>query len=307
MPIFINDGNNLSEISEVPFKLEKDIQLLVEKNLKKIFGLDFVKTEFMFNGLRIDTLGFDKESNAFVIIEYKRDRNFSVIDQGFAYLSLLLNNKAEFILAYNELSNTILKKDDVDWSQSKVMFIAPSFTEYQKQAIGFKDLPIELWEVTQYSNKTILFNKIKTPERNESISKVSSKNELVSKVTREIKAYTEQYIFEKFASKKTIELYQEIKQRIFTLGTNIDVIARQQYIAFRTKSNFVYVNFARSKLHLDLPLRIDNLEDPKQIARNMEGVGHHGGGYSRVTLTESSQIPYIFGIIQQAYEKSNKN
>lgn len=32
-----------------------------------------------------------------MIIEYKRDKNFSVIDQGYAYLSLMLNNKADFI------------------------------------------------------------------------------------------------------------------------------------------------------------------------------------------------------------------
>jgi hypothetical protein len=44
-------------------------------------------------GFRIDTLAFDKESSAFIIIEYKKDRNFSVVDQGVAYLNLMLNNK----------------------------------------------------------------------------------------------------------------------------------------------------------------------------------------------------------------------
>ncbi len=49
-----------------------------------------VKSEFQLNNLRIDTLAFDKESNSFVIIEYKRGVNFSVIDQGYAYLALLI-------------------------------------------------------------------------------------------------------------------------------------------------------------------------------------------------------------------------
>jgi hypothetical protein len=44
--------------------------------------------------LRIDTLAFDNESKAFVIIEYKKDRNFSVVDQGMAYLNLMLNKKS---------------------------------------------------------------------------------------------------------------------------------------------------------------------------------------------------------------------
>ena len=89
--------NKLEYIKEKPFKLEKEIQDLTEHNLNTILGLDFVKSEFALNNFRIDTLAFDKEANAFVIIEYKRDKNFSVIDQGYAYLSLMLNNKADFI------------------------------------------------------------------------------------------------------------------------------------------------------------------------------------------------------------------
>ena len=94
--------NNLEYIKEKPFKLEKEIQQLTEKNLKTILGLDYVKSEFAINNFRIDTLAFDREANAFVIIEYKRDKKFSVIDQGYAYLSLMLNNKADFILEFNE-------------------------------------------------------------------------------------------------------------------------------------------------------------------------------------------------------------
>jgi hypothetical protein len=69
----------------------------------------------------------DNESKAFVIIEYKNDRNFSVVDQGMAYLSFMLNNKADFILEYNESphSSPNLKREEVDWSQSRTIFISP--------------------------------------------------------------------------------------------------------------------------------------------------------------------------------------
>ena len=42
---------------------------------------ELIKSEFALNNLRIDTLAYDNENSSFVIIEYKRDRNFSVIDQ----------------------------------------------------------------------------------------------------------------------------------------------------------------------------------------------------------------------------------
>ena len=94
--------DSLELVKEDDFKLEKEIQKLTEGNLETIFGLDFVKSEFSLNNFRIDTLAFDKSASSFVVIEYKRDKNFSVIDQGYAYLSLMLNNKADFILEYNE-------------------------------------------------------------------------------------------------------------------------------------------------------------------------------------------------------------
>ena len=102
MPIYNVIKDTLTEISEIAFELEKTIQYLVERNIQTIYNINFVTSEFELDGLRIDSLGFDNDSKSFIIIEYKKDKNFSVIDQGYAYLSLLLNNKAEFILKYNE-------------------------------------------------------------------------------------------------------------------------------------------------------------------------------------------------------------
>ncbi len=70
------------------------------------FWFDFVKSEFQLNDLRMDTLAFDKETKSFVIVEYKKSSTFSVIDQGYAYLALLLNNKADFIWSTMNLKKT---------------------------------------------------------------------------------------------------------------------------------------------------------------------------------------------------------
>src|SRR3989338_9448553 len=173
MPIYKQRGNILISIKEKPTDLEKTTQHIMENNLHEIFGLDFVCTEFPLNNFRIDTLAFDAETKSFVIIEYKRDRSFSVIDQGYAYLALLLNNKADFVLAYNEKNNKSLAKSDIDWSQSKVIFIASSFTRYQQEAIGFQNLPIELWEFKKYDENLVSFNEIRASEKNENIATIT--------------------------------------------------------------------------------------------------------------------------------------
>ena len=67
MPIFSIEKGSLKEISQKSIELEKDIQGMVEKNLDTVFGVEFVTSEFALNELRVDTLGFDKESRSFPI------------------------------------------------------------------------------------------------------------------------------------------------------------------------------------------------------------------------------------------------
>ena len=242
------NSNKLELIKENPFKLEKEIQTLTEKNLKLIFGLDFVKSEFSLNNFRIDTLAFDHDASAFVIIEYKRDKNFSVIDQGYAYLSLMLNNKADFILEYNECGQSVLKRNDVDWSQSKVIFVSPSFTTYQREAINFKDLPIELWEVKRYDNETINYSQIQTSGAQESVKTISRDDDIVEAVNKEIKVYTEKEHLE-VASPEILELYETIKNAITNLD-GIELKPTKKYIAFVSGSNIADIHVQKKALKM---------------------------------------------------------
>ena len=302
MPIFSIKQNNLEKIKEISFKNEKEIQVYTEKNLAKIFGLDFIKTEFSVGDLRIDTLAFDKESKSFVIIEYKKDKNFSVIDQGYAYLSLLLSKKADFILEYNENNDTHLKRNEVDWSQSKVMFVAPQFTKYQRKAIGFNDLPMELWEVSKYSNNTILFNQLKSPESSVSITKIGKKDSLVQKVGREVRLYKEEdHINDKPES--IVKLYEELKNRILNIGDNIEIRPRKDYIGFIANTNFVDIHPKKSKITIWINLKKGELDDPKKLARDMSTIGHHGNGDYEISFNPEDDIDYMMVLVKQSYKK----
>lgn len=300
----IENNERLENIKEQPFKLEKDIQSLTEKNMKSIFGLDFVKSEFSLNNFRIDTLAFDKDAGTFVIIEYKRDKNFSVIDQGYAYLSLMLNNKADFILEFNENSKETLKRNDVDWSQSRVIFISPSFTTYQKEAINFKDLPIELWEIKRYDNQTINYNQIKTSGAQESVKTISRQDEAIEKVTKEIKVYTEDEHLEK-GTEETKELYETLKSAILNLE-ELELKPKKKYIAFVSGSNVVDIHIQKNALKMWLNLQQGDLDDPKEIARDVSSVGHWGNGDYEIVMRTDEEMEYILSLIKQSLKKNKK-
>jgi predicted transport protein len=291
--IFSIKGTKLSEIREQQFPSEKEIQRMTEANLQELFELDYVKSEFELHGLRIDTLAFDKESKGFVIIEYKRDKNFSLVDQGMAYLSLMLNNRADFILEYNESASASpshsLKREQVDWSQSRIIFIAPEFTKYQQHAIGFKDVGIQLWEVHKYNNRLFVFNEVKSPSTKEPITTIAKDSDLVKKVTQEIRVYTEEDHL-KSVDDKVKELYSELKSYILNLGKDIEIRPKKKYVAFRRKQAFVGIIFLRSKLKAYLNMELSQLKDPMKKARDVKDIGHYSHGNTELVITERSEI-----------------
>ena len=301
----IQKNETLEVIKEKKFKLEREIQQLTEQNLSTIFGLEFVRSEFPLNNFRIDTLAFDLETNSFVIIEYKRDKSFSVVDQGYAYLSLMLNNKADFILEYNESKQNTLKRNNIEWSQSRVMFISPSFTTYQKEAINFKDLPIELWEISKFDNDTVMYNQIRTSGSQESIKTISQQNEAISVVSKEIKVFTEDDNLIK-ASDETKELYEKFKAAILNFDNDIVIKPRKLYVAFVSGSNIVDIHVQKNSLKMWINLKMGELDDPKNLARDVSSTGHWGNGDYELHIKSDDEFEYILSLIKQSLNKNKK-
>lgn len=304
MPIY-KIGQPLEHIKEISFKFEREIQQLSEQNLQSLLRLNFIRSEFSLNNFRIDTLAFDPDSKAFIIIEYKRDKTFSVIDQGYAYLSLMLNNKADFILEYNESQNQSLKRSDIDWTQSKVIFISPLFTTYQREAINFKDLPIELWEVRKFENNTISFEQIQKASAKESIKTISRTDNTVEAVSKEVKVYTEQDHLTK-VDFETREFYEQFKDRLLNMADNITIQPKKQTIGFKVSNNiFCDIVLQGKGLKIYLNLKSGELQDQKKVSRDVSNVGHWGNGAYEIKISDFDDIDYIFSLLKQSL-RNNK-
>lgn len=300
MTIYKLDDSILSYVDEKPFKLEKDIQNLCEQNLESLLGLELVKSEFTVGNYRIDSLAYDKAQNSFVIIEYKRSDSRSVVDQGYAYLSTMLNNKADFVLEYNESRKTPLRKNNVEWSQSKVIFIAPSFNAYQKEAINFKDLPIELWEIKRYANNVVSFVQINPINSTESINTIKRDNKAIEKVNSEIKVYSEKYHLDG-KPQEIIELYDNLKSYVLNFGDDVVIRAKKYYIGFIKKTNFCDIQFTRNNIKIYLNLKFGQLNDPMKLARDVSKIGTTGNGDYEILLFSTENLEYIVGLIKQSY------
>ncbi|HHF0443533.1 TPA: DUF5655 domain-containing protein [Haemophilus influenzae] len=299
MKIFTSKKGQLSQLKQQKFKLEKDIQRLFEENLTLLSGYIFIRSEFSIKNSRIDTLAFDPETQAFVIIEYKRQQNSSVVDQGISYLNLMLEYKADFIVEYNEKQKAPLKRNDVDWSQSKVIFVSPTFNDFQIQATNFKDLPIELWEINRFDNDIITLNIINKSKSAPNIKAVSiEKNEEFSTL-KEIKVYQESdHLSDK--SDFIQELYEDFKQGILNLDPDIEINTRKLYIAFKKDRNIADIRIQQKNLKIWINLPYGELDDPKNLAKNVSNTGHWGNGDYEITVESTQYLEYIMSLIKQA-------
>ena len=307
MKLFSIDGKKLSSISTNPFQLEKDIQKLIEHNVQELFDLEFVKSELTIQNFRLDTLCFNKMSNSFVIIEYKKGTNYSVIDQGYTYLSTLLNNKSDFILEYNETLGGSLKRDDIDWSQSRVIFISPKFSEYQKTSINFKNLPFELWEVTRFKNNLLGLTKIDTNSDVDITSTVEKDNSksIVKVVSKEIVTYDENYHFNKNKTRpqEIIDLYYEFKERVLSLGDNIEMNIGKIWMGFKQNRIFCDVVIYNEGVVVYINMKKGELNDYLKKCQDVSNKGHWGNGDFKIVIKSVEDIDYVMSLVKQSYMK----
>jgi len=246
MQLFRLTPDRLQEIEKTTFRLEREIQSLLEKNLGTLFNLEFISSELSVGRFRLDTVAYDSESSAFVIIEYKNSTNYSVIDQGFTYLSVMLDRKADFVNAYNTKMRTHLRLNEIDWSQSRVIFISPSFTSFQRESINFKDIPFELWQIKKFGDDIIALEQYVTSPT-ETIARFNRSNPTINRVTDTVAVFDESVHLTN-CNEATVAIWDSLKQHLLDYpDTSIKVL--KKYVAIRRGNRTVcYVYFRSASL-----------------------------------------------------------
>ena len=320
MDLYSIKNKTLDSVELKSFEKEQEIQELVESNTDLLFGVEFISTEFSIysqnKNFRIDSLCFDNESNSFVIIEYKKGDSYSVIDQGYSYLSTMLNNKDSFIIEYCKRKKVLVDDVEVDWSQSRIIFVSPSFNTYQKNSVNFQDIPFELWEIKRYNNDTVVLNQHMSRSK-ESIKKVvGGKDTVIDKVNNEVQVLSEEDTMKgKKVDEKIKEVYYKLKDKIISWD-DISFNPKKNYISIkRNKKIFVFLNFRKSFIRVHILSKIKTkwdgtrvnvekstkefiLDDPKDMFTTWENDYKKLFSYD---LKDTKDLDYFILMIQQKY------
>ena len=289
-------------LKKTDFKNEKELQTYVENNMKSILGYKFIATEFCVDNCRIDSLGYDEENKTFIIVEYKNIKNNSLVDQGYSYLALMLKRKEAFVLKYNNVTKSNYEIKDIDWSQARIVFISPFFSERQINATKFEGMPFDLIKAVKYENDIVEFDKLsKNPNLKE---EYTPKNEIIQEVIKEIKVYTEDYHLNK-TTEKIKNLYGILKNEILNLG-DIDIEYKKFYIAFKGTTNIADAEIYNSKIKLFINMKKGTLNDQSNLTLDMSKVGHHANGDYAIEITSEEDIDNAIPLVKQSLKVNKK-
>ena len=100
------------------------------------------------------------------------------------------------------------------------------------------------------------------------------------------------------------DLFEDLRTRIKSLDPGVVTEEfLKLYVAYKAETNFVDIIPQKKRLILFLNIPFPDIEDPKGIGQNVAGKKRWGNGDVEVNLSTPEEIPYIMGLIRQAYER----
>ncbi|WRD81940.1 DUF262 and DUF1524 domain-containing protein [Helicobacter pylori] len=153
--------------------------------------------------------------------------------------------------------------------------------EIEKRANDLADWALKIWTYPKLDAETL--------------EKYKPKKDKKEKKVYDLNSY-------KFGSHSR-ELFDILSKEIKALDERITESFNQDYISYKFSKNFVDIVVQTKDLKLYLNMKFNELQDEKNLARDMTNKGHLGNGNIEVKLETKENIPYCLGLIKQALEK----
>ncbi len=307
MPIFNVRGKTLENVKLINFKLEKELQSLIESNLASVFNCRLVATEFPTGAEhagRIDTLALSEDNNP-VIIEYKKEESSDLINQSLFYLSWIHDHRGDFqIIAERSLGKSV----EIDWSDIRVICIAPGYKKYDLHAVKAMGANIELWQYKLFDNQTLYIEEVfrksgfaggKNAEGKNQVYVEAGKKAAISRATG---VYTVEEHLE-VLDKSLLELANDLRDFSMSLDESVEENPKKFYIAYKTAQNFLCLQTGKTKITLFLKLDPTAFKSLPKNARDVSDIGHYGTGNFELIIDSEDQIEQAKAFIKQAFDE----
>ncbi|MGI9277206.1 MAG: DUF5655 domain-containing protein [Endozoicomonas sp.] len=304
--LFRFSASSVTELSGHSAKLEKDLQILIEKDMETFLGVRFLASEYSTGKThkgRIDSLGLD-ENGCPVIVEYKRHSNENVINQGLFYLDWLQDHQAEFKWLVMETFGKDVA-ETIEWSGTRLICIASDFNKYDEHAVQQINRNIELMRYRFFDNDLLLLELInaQTAVAEKSTASASAVTVAGGKSKSHDKTHQENLAQ---ASEPLLKLYATVCDYIDGLGDEVQRKELKFYLAFKRIKNFVCLLVLPGKKdpRLQLYLKVNPADYTMEegLTRNMSQKGHWGTGDLEVNIRNLDDFEKAKALIEDSYK-----
>ncbi|HLD38084.1 MAG: hypothetical protein US35_C0014G0015 [Parcubacteria group bacterium GW2011_GWA2_37_10] len=320
------DGKRFAETS---FTTEEDFEREVKENSQTLFGQKTIYLDIK-NKIATKTLGnsipdgflfnFKNEDDPeFYLVEVeleKHDFDGHIFPQIKKFFTFFKNQKGrdeligklfEFIkqnpqteqkfkefLGNREIYKTI--KDVVENNQNILLIIdenKPQFEETSDTITEWaKFVRVEILKKYTADEKNIFV-------LNPDFEEISSVEQFSPEPEKSETVYTENFHMEG-VDQFIISIYNEIKDRILEIDTNIKINPTKYYISLRKDKNFVFFNIKRKKIWVSVPIPYNVLIN---IVKNYKT--YDRGNYTDILIENNDNLEEIVKIIEEAYKLQN--
>ena len=187
-----------------------------------------------------------------------------------------------------------------------------SFVEKRDMQGGFKESPLRLNEglgkLDKWDENAIRVRAKRLAEKATTVWKGPSLSNnpqqtysLVSEVgTNEYTIEDHRYLVE---GSNTRHIFEEFRREVLAIDPCVSEEFLKQYVAYKAETNFVDAVPQATRVSLTLNMGFYELHDPKRMGRDVTGIGRWGNGDVEVILAGLEDLPYVMGLVRQAYEK----
>ncbi len=98
-------------------------------------------------------------------------------------------------------------------------------------------------------------------------------------------------------------VFEELRKQLLALDPCITEAFLKLYVAYKAETNFVDVVPQAKRLRLSLNIDFSKINDPKGLCKDVTSLGRWGNGNVEVGLSKIEEIPYIIGLVRQAFDR----
>ncbi len=103
------------------------------------------------------------------------------------------------------------------------------------------------------------------------------------------------------------ELFEAFRKQVLALDPCVTEDFLKLYVAYKAETNFVDVIPQAKRLRLSLNIPFHDIDDPRHICRDIAGIGRWGNGDTEAGLSSLDELPYVIGLVRQAFERQMDN